>query len=383
MNLFRARALAHGVDPDAYVAPPEGEAIYERIEVIDDFDELVAYAAGSLDHFGQLLDAYAAGADGRGRGDDRDRRRRQRRSRGSASPRSCRSRTAPPSTRTSSTGCASSSRPGCMSAEARRRPPLRGAARRAAAQLAARVALRRAVARLAGGRLRVGGHADRPSPRLRLRPVHGARLRRPRRRAHARSGRRLDRRLLDRADLPGLPRHPRPRRGGGARGDRRRRRRAPSSPTSPPGPSPYLLHALRSATRRERGALRHRRRRARAGVRGRPRARRRSDRVTTRRASAFDRAALAALRPRPDVVCELGLYGIYHDDALIERHFLDLAETVAPAPDRLQRAGRQPRDRVHRAGLAQRRGRALRLAAAPAGADRGIRARGRVRARRR
>jgi hypothetical protein len=64
MNLFRARALAHGVDPDLYVAPPEGEAIYERIEIIDDLDELVAYAAGSLDHFGQLLDAYAAGAGG-------------------------------------------------------------------------------------------------------------------------------------------------------------------------------------------------------------------------------------------------------------------------------------------------------------------------------
>lgn len=63
MNLFRARAIAHGIDPDAYAAPPEGEAIYERIEVIDDFDELVAYAAGSLDHFGQLLDAYAASAE--------------------------------------------------------------------------------------------------------------------------------------------------------------------------------------------------------------------------------------------------------------------------------------------------------------------------------
>jgi hypothetical protein len=56
-----------------------------------------------------------------------------------------------------------------------------------------------------------------------------------------------------------------------------------------------------------------------------------ADRITTRLASAFDRGALASLRPRPDVVCELGLYGIYHDDALIERHFLDLAETVAPA----------------------------------------------------
>jgi Putative methyltransferase len=55
------------------------------------------------------------------------------------------------------------------------------------------------------------------------------------------------------------------------------------------------------------------------------------DRMSTRRASAFDRAALADLRPRPDIVCELGLYGIYHDDALIERHFLDLAETVTPA----------------------------------------------------
>jgi hypothetical protein len=65
MNLFRARAIAHGVDPDAYVAPAEGEAIYERIEIIEDFDELVAYAAGSLDHFGQLLDAYAAHATGR------------------------------------------------------------------------------------------------------------------------------------------------------------------------------------------------------------------------------------------------------------------------------------------------------------------------------
>jgi hypothetical protein len=64
MNMFRVRALAHGVDPDAYVAPREGEAIYERIEIIDDFDELVAYAAGSLDHFGQLLDTYAAGAEG-------------------------------------------------------------------------------------------------------------------------------------------------------------------------------------------------------------------------------------------------------------------------------------------------------------------------------
>jgi hypothetical protein len=53
-------------------------------------------------------------------------------------------------------------------------------------------------------------------------------------------------------------------------------------------------------------------------------------RATFARADAFDRAALRALRPRPDVVVELGLYGIYHDDARIERHFSDLAELVAP-----------------------------------------------------
>ena len=95
------------------------------------------------------------------------------------------------------------------------------------------------------------------------------------------------------------------------------------------GPSPYLLHALQrfpdatavlcdvdaAALEQASAAARE------LGV---------QDRVTTRRASAFDPVALASLRPRPDVVCELGLYGIYHDDALIERHFLDLAETPAP-----------------------------------------------------
>lgn len=64
MNLFRARALAHGVDPDRYVAPVEGERIYERIEGMDDLHELAGYAAGSLDHFSQLLETYAQRADG-------------------------------------------------------------------------------------------------------------------------------------------------------------------------------------------------------------------------------------------------------------------------------------------------------------------------------
>jgi hypothetical protein len=55
------------------------------------------------------------------------------------------------------------------------------------------------------------------------------------------------------------------------------------------------------------------------------------DRVSVVRADAFDREALSSLEPRPDVVIELGLYGIYHDDRLIEDHFRDLAELVAPA----------------------------------------------------
>jgi hypothetical protein len=55
-----------------------------------------------------------------------------------------------------------------------------------------------------------------------------------------------------------------------------------------------------------------------------------ADRVAFTQASAFDRDALERVDPPPDVVAELGLYGIYHDDALIERHFADLAETIGP-----------------------------------------------------
>jgi hypothetical protein len=64
MMLFRERAAAHGIDPDAYVAPVEGEAIYERIEEIDDLGALLGYALGSLDHFEELLAVYRSAADG-------------------------------------------------------------------------------------------------------------------------------------------------------------------------------------------------------------------------------------------------------------------------------------------------------------------------------
>src|SRR5258705_4452681 len=62
MVLVRQRALAHGVDPDAYVCPPEGEAIYEPIPALD-LDAAFAYALGSLEHFAELLEVYRAAAD--------------------------------------------------------------------------------------------------------------------------------------------------------------------------------------------------------------------------------------------------------------------------------------------------------------------------------
>jgi hypothetical protein len=64
MMLFRERAAANGIDPDAYVCPDEGEAIYARIPELRGAHELVGYALGSLDHFAQLLAVYRGAADG-------------------------------------------------------------------------------------------------------------------------------------------------------------------------------------------------------------------------------------------------------------------------------------------------------------------------------
>jgi hypothetical protein len=58
MVLFRERAMAHGVDPDAYVCPPEGHAIYEEMAPLGT-EETLAYALGSLEHFADLLAVYA------------------------------------------------------------------------------------------------------------------------------------------------------------------------------------------------------------------------------------------------------------------------------------------------------------------------------------
>lgn len=64
MLLFRERAVAHGVDPDRYVAPAEGEVIYERIEELRSLEDLQGYALGSLDHFDELLAVYRRAAHG-------------------------------------------------------------------------------------------------------------------------------------------------------------------------------------------------------------------------------------------------------------------------------------------------------------------------------
>ena len=56
-RLFRERAIEHGVDPDLYVCPPEGEATYDGMPY--DTDETLAYALGSLEHFGDLLAVYS------------------------------------------------------------------------------------------------------------------------------------------------------------------------------------------------------------------------------------------------------------------------------------------------------------------------------------
>jgi hypothetical protein len=64
MNLFRDRALAWGVEPDAYRAPAEGELIYERLDEKGSLEEVAAYALASLDHFAELLTVYGEAAEG-------------------------------------------------------------------------------------------------------------------------------------------------------------------------------------------------------------------------------------------------------------------------------------------------------------------------------
>ncbi|MEX0998541.1 MAG: class I SAM-dependent methyltransferase family protein [Thermodesulfobacteriota bacterium] len=46
--------------------------------------------------------------------------------------------------------------------------------------------------------------------------------------------------------------------------------------------------------------------------------------------SALDTESLRKIDPKPDLVIEVGLYGIIHDDEQIRRHFLELKEILNP-----------------------------------------------------
>ena len=113
-RLFRERAIAHGVNPDLYVCPPEGEATYDGMP--HDTDETLAYALGSLEHFGDLLAVYAEVAESarRRRGARRGPRRQRPCDRAAARARAGIPAAARPPPPTSCTACASSPRRRCM-----------------------------------------------------------------------------------------------------------------------------------------------------------------------------------------------------------------------------------------------------------------------------
>jgi len=46
--------------------------------------------------------------------------------------------------------------------------------------------------------------------------------------------------------------------------------------------------------------------------------------------SALDPESLRTIYPKPDLVIEVGLYGIIHDDELIRKHFIELKEILNP-----------------------------------------------------
>ena len=370
MLLFRERALANGVDPDAYVPPPEGEAIYERIPELDGArraGRLRARLARPLHRAARRLPRR-----GRRRGPRDDRRGRGRRRADAGRPgpadrgrRRAAGRRGPralPPARAGRDAAlrACRLRPRCRasptcSASCRRSHRAPGASRRCAPAS-------RAGALLSDG-LRIGYrhgfdsgpfmahvYANRPSGRTAV-------------------GRAIDRRLLGRRtcvafrDIRALAER--------AVFDALRAERGPAPVVADlaAGPAPYLLSALTAPHARPRDPGRHRPRRARRRPSRRRGARRRRSRAVRAGRRVRPRRARRGCAPRPTSCVELGLYGIYHDDALIERHFQDLAELVVAEPDRLQRADAQPRDRAHRARVGQPRGRALRLAAAAGRAD--------------
>ncbi len=55
-----------------------------------------------------------------------------------------------------------------------------------------------------------------------------------------------------------------------------------------------------------------------------------TDRVSFERGDALDAESLRGIAERPDLVIEVGLYGIIHDDALIRNHFSQLRDILNP-----------------------------------------------------
>lgn len=55
-----------------------------------------------------------------------------------------------------------------------------------------------------------------------------------------------------------------------------------------------------------------------------------ANRVNFEQGDAFDVESLKKISPKPNLVVEVGLYGIIHDDDLVRRHFLDLKEILNP-----------------------------------------------------
>jgi hypothetical protein len=96
------------------------------------------------------------------------------------------------------------------------------------------------------------------------------------------------------------------------------------------GPAPYLLDVL-SARPSVRAVLRDLDPSAVRAAAAEARRRGLDTRVECAVADAFDVDALAAAWPRPDVVLELGLYGIYHDDARVADHLRALGDHVRPS----------------------------------------------------
>lgn len=55
-----------------------------------------------------------------------------------------------------------------------------------------------------------------------------------------------------------------------------------------------------------------------------------SDHVSFELGNALDAHSLSSIKPSPDLVVEVGLYGIIHDDELIKKHFHDLMNILKP-----------------------------------------------------